>query len=48
MQSRFEAYLKCVVIAPYFQLYVAILRVLALKNSIARAIVVIARTIDSM
>ena len=44
MHSKLEAHLKCVVIAPYFQLYIAISRVPALENSIARAIVVIART----
>ena len=44
MHSKLEAHLKCVVIARYFQLYIAISRVLALENSIARAIVVIART----
>ena len=46
MHSKLEAHLsmKCVVIARYFQLYIAISRVTALENSIARAIVVIART----
>ena len=37
--------MKCVVIARYFQLYIAISRVPALENSIARAIVIIVRTI---
>ena len=44
MHSKSEAHLKCVVIARYFQLFIAILRVPVLENSIARAIVVIART----
>ena len=45
MHFKLEAHLKCVVIARYFQLYIAISRVPALEdNSIARAIVVIART----
>ena len=46
MHSKLEAHLKCVVdvIACYFQLYIAISRVPALEKSIARAIVVIART----
>ena len=44
MHSKLEARLKCVVIARYFQLYIAISRVPALENSIAPAIVVIART----
>ena len=39
-----NAHLKCVVIARYFQLYIAVSRVPALENSIARAIVDIART----
>ena len=43
MHSKLEAHLKCLVIARYFQLYIAISRVTALENSIARAIVVIAR-----
>ena len=44
MHSKSEAHLKCVVIARYFRLYIAISRVLALGNSIVRAMVVIART----
>ena len=44
MHFQLEAHLKCVVIARYFQLYIAISRVPALENSIARAIVIIART----
>ena len=44
MHSELEAHLKCVVVARYFQLYIAISRVLALENSIARAKVVVART----
>ena len=41
MHFKLEAHLKCVVIARYFH---SISRVPALENSIARAIVVIART----
>ena len=44
MHSKLEAHLKCVVIAHYLQLCIAISRVPALENTIARAIVVIART----
>ena len=44
MHSKSEAHLKCVVIARYFRLYIAISRVPALENIIARAIVIIART----
>ena len=44
MHFKLEAHLKCVVIARYFQLYIAISRVPALQSSIGRAIVVIART----
>ena len=44
MHSKSEAHLKCVVIARYFRLYIAISRVPALENSIVRAMVVIART----
>ena len=44
MHSKLEARLKFVVIACYFQLYIAISSVSALDNSIARATVVIART----
>ena len=44
MHSKLEAHLKCVVIARYVQLYIAISRLLALENSMARATVVIART----
>ena len=43
MHFKLEAHLNCVVIARYFQLYIPISRVPALENSIARAIVVIAR-----
>ena len=38
MHSKLEAHLKCVVIASYCQLCIAISRVPALENSIARAI----------
>ena len=44
MHSKLEAHLKCVVIARYFQLYIAISRVPALEYGIARAILGIART----
>ena len=44
MHSKSEAHLKCVVIASYFRLYIAISRVPALENSIARAIVIIAES----
>ena len=44
MHFKLEAHLKCVVIARYFQLYIAISRVPALENSIARAKMMIART----
>ena len=48
MHSKFQSMhskrFKCVVIARYFRLYIAISRVPALENIIARAIVVIART----
>ena len=44
MHSKSEAHFKYVVIARYFRLYIAISRVPALENSIARAIVIIART----
>ena len=43
-QSMHSKRFKCVVIARYFRLYIAISRVPALENSIARAIVIIART----
>ena len=43
MHSKSEAHLKCVVIARYFRLYIAISRVPALENSIARAKKQIAR-----
>ena len=47
MHSKFQSMhskrFKCVVIARYFRLYIAISRVPALENIIARAIVVIAR-----
>ena len=48
MHSKFQSMhskrFKCVDIARYFRLYIAISRVLALENSIARTIVIIART----
>ena len=44
MHSKSKARLKCVVIARYFRLYIAISRVPGLENIIARAIVDIART----
>ena len=44
MHSKSVARFKCVVIARYFRLHIAISRGPALENSIARAIVDIART----
>ena len=43
MHCKSEGHLKCVVIARYFRLYIAISRVPELESSIARAIVIIAR-----